>query len=88
MNIAVEELSQPTEIGGDVKRLEDAETAGQVFRYALNGDEALWSANQDKKQMANIVRRASTVIQASDKECGMLQFICKWQRSRDLQAKE
>lgn len=76
MVMGVEALAQPREPSGDVKRVEDAATAGQVFNLALDLEEVDWLHEEDKKRIVWFVQRATERIKTARNPCSW------WERVR------
>lgn len=90
MKQGVAALTKPRNPQGDIKRLEDAETAGSVYGYAIDLEGVNKLSNEDKVTLREFVFSAlSTIEKARIGTCGFFNFSCKRQlkNSRLIQEK-
>ena len=71
-------LAKERRASGDVQRLEDAETMGQVFNYAGELEDINYLHHQDKQAIVQFVTRSMQIMEKGRLEsCSWFNLSCK-----------
>lgn len=78
LRLGVEQLTRERQPTGEVTRVEDAATGGQLFGLAIALEDTNWLQNDDKRRTRQFVDRATRRIELSRlPACSWYQLRCK-----------